>query len=1696
MWKEGAIQRWIGAGDVSRARIAGSSKDRAPRVVAWVLVALAALFAGPVAAQATSVSISGADRPSFSRAGQPLTFHVRLDAGNVADISGLSFTSGSPAGMSAVSCPGWPGLNGSVTCSFTYTTTDQDVAMGQVMALGRWRAIRSGGAAPARSGTTNTFYLAYTPPRAPDAPIVTTVTAGDGTAIVSFAPQFDGGYPIDSYTVTSQPQGITATASGGPITVTGLTNGTTYRFTVAATSTIGASSPSNPSAPVTPKSPQTIAFTNPGTQTFGTMPTVTATASSDLAVTFTSGTTSVCTVTTAGALTFLRAGTCTIRADQAGDTVYDPAPRVSRSFTVDAVAPDAPVMGTATAGDGEATVTFTAPASSGGLPINHYTLTSSPGGITATGNGSPMSITGLTNFTAYTFTVVANTGYGDSDASAASNSVTPSSAPVVASVSVPANGTYAPGEALDFVVNWDQAVTIAGTPQIPLLIGSTTVQANYVSGSGTSATLFRYTVLPGQMDANGITVGALSLNGGSIRNAYAVDAAITLNSVGSTAGVLVGAQNQAPVNTAPSAATVIENGTLAFAGSVSVSDADAGNGLVHVMLVATNGRLTLSGTTGLSFDLGTGTNDTNMAFSGTIADINTALSGLTFRPTTGYFGPASLQITTDDQGNTGFGGPKSVTSNVAITVTPLDTTPPVVSTIDLAGATPTRATSLAYVVTFSEAVTGVNAGVFTLFTTGNAAGTIASVSTNDNVHYTVTVNNVSGDGTLRLSLNNGSGVSDAAGNPATAYNGGPSYTLDNMAPVLDSVSVPAAGQYIAGQTLFFSLHFNENVQVTGSPTLPFTLDASGTRNANYTGGSGTNVLTFAYTVVSGDQDLDGPGLGSAIALNGGTIADLVGNVAPTALNNVGSTSGIVVGLLPQAITAFASNPTAPTFAPNGTFAVAATGGASGLPVVFASTTASVCSVAGNTVTTLAAGTCSLTANQAGNANYSAAAQATLDVTIAAATQAITGFVANPATPTFAPNGTFTVSATPGVSTRPVVFASTTGAICTVSGNTVTMLAAGTCSLTADQAGDANYVAAPQLALDVTIAEATQAIVDFRANPAAPVYSPNGTFALSATKGASSSAVVFASTTSAVCTVSGDTVTMRSAGTCSLTANQAGDGNYSAAPQVVLDVAIAAATQAITGFIANPGAPVFAPNGTFTLAALGGASGNAVVFASTSPAVCTVAGNVVTMKAAGTCALTADQAGSNDYVAAAQVALQVVIGRATPTLSWVGEMNRVIGEAAFDLPDPGSDSRGAFTFASTNTAVATVSGRRVTLVGAGVTTLVATQAPDGNYAQGTVSTTLTVTDRPDPTKDASVSGGLQAQVDASLRFAAAQLTNIQGRLREQRMAGVNRSSNDLTFAMASRSGGAVSMSAEQFTSMDTSYLPQGLALWTAGAITTGGRDADSRGSDSDFRSDGITVGADWRFNDRVVFGVAGGWGWNDTDLDDARSRLDAQQRAVSMYGLWRPSQRWFVDGILGWGDLDFDIRRHSDVANAVATASRNGDQTFGALTAGYEHGGGVGMTLTGYGRLDASRTTLDAYREQGLGIYDLAYGSQTVDNSGASLGVEGSFPILTPRGTAVRPYWMLEYRETLDNRSDVELNYAVLPVDGGYVLGMRGFGDNALTYGGGIDMELARGWKLSLLGRRQHGDGQRPSSTFGLMVSFSPVAGSATVEPTP
>jgi hypothetical protein len=87
--------------------------------------------------------------------------------------------------------------------------------------------------------------------------------------------------------------------------------------------------------------------------------------------------------------------------------------------------PNAPTIGTATGGDTSASVAFTAPANVGGSAISAYSAISTPGAVIASAASSPISVTGLTNGTAYTFAVWAINTYGPSAFSGASNSVTP-----------------------------------------------------------------------------------------------------------------------------------------------------------------------------------------------------------------------------------------------------------------------------------------------------------------------------------------------------------------------------------------------------------------------------------------------------------------------------------------------------------------------------------------------------------------------------------------------------------------------------------------------------------------------------------------------------------------------------------------------------------------------------------------------------------------------------------------------------------------------------------------------------------------------------------------------------------------------------------------------------------------------------------------------------------------------------------------------------------------------------------------------------------------------------------------------------------------------------------------------------------------------------------------------------------------------
>jgi len=100
-------------------------------------------------------------------------------------------------------------------------------------------------------------------------------------------------------------------------------------------------------------------------------------------------------------------------------------PGSGATFSVFVPVPGAPTGVSASAGNAQATVSFSPPAADGGSAITSFTVTSSPGNLTATGNASPITVTGLTNGTAYTFSVTATSAAGTGAVSTYSNSVTP-----------------------------------------------------------------------------------------------------------------------------------------------------------------------------------------------------------------------------------------------------------------------------------------------------------------------------------------------------------------------------------------------------------------------------------------------------------------------------------------------------------------------------------------------------------------------------------------------------------------------------------------------------------------------------------------------------------------------------------------------------------------------------------------------------------------------------------------------------------------------------------------------------------------------------------------------------------------------------------------------------------------------------------------------------------------------------------------------------------------------------------------------------------------------------------------------------------------------------------------------------------------------------------------------------------------------
>ncbi len=372
------------------------------------------------------------------------------------------------------------------------------------------------------------------------------------------------------------------------------------------------------------------------------------------------------------------------------------------------------------------------------------------------------------------------------------------------------------------------------------------------------------------------------------------------------------------------------------------------------------------------------------------------------------------------------------------------------------------------------------------------------------------------------------------------------------------------------------------------------------------------------------------------------------------------------------------------------------------------------------------------------------------------------------------------------------------------------------------------------------------------------------------------------------------------------------------------------------------------------------------------------------------------------------------------------------------------------------------------------------ATDALGFTGTRAYTVTVVDRPDPSRDPEVRGLLDAQADATRRFATTQINNFQQRL--ERLHG------------AARNGGmdnGLSVSYDQYCPEMVGAMPgrrcdrpeagdaggtgfNGMAdqnnarggdssnafgIWTAGTIRSGNHDGRNGSAGVDFETDGLSAGLDYRVNDDFAIGGGVGYGRDDSDIGDNGSRSEGSAYTFAAYASYSPGDVFFFDGLMGYQRLDYDLRRFVTSNGNFVNANREGTQWFGSVSAGADIQKGA-WQFTPYVRADVARARLERYTEQGDPIFALAYNSLEVDTDTGNIGVRIDYRREVNWGL-LSPQFRVEYQHDFKGNGAQTMRYADLATGPFYRADLADFDRSRLMLGLGLLFDLDNDWSFKL-----------------------------------
>lgn len=440
------------------------------------------------------------------------------------------------------------------------------------------------------------------------------------------------------------------------------------------------------------------------------------------------------------------------------------------------------------------------------------------------------------------------------------------------------------GQQLNITVGFNTQVVVdqtLGVPSIPLTIGASTVQATYLSGTGQTALIFRYTIQEGDLDTDGsIGIGDINLNGGYITDVPGTNILLTMPTAAITTTQVDGVR--------PTILTVTPPADNTY------SNVTGNNHLTMLFTVNWSEPVDYSTTAAyLTSDIG-GTSTPLQYASGdqTAALVHRATSLATLNDLDGIAISSPLygtSIIRDQAGNTATDLTFTPPTTTGILV---DTTAPTVVSVvpAIANDTYVALENLDFTVTFSESVTVLRDGTYPRIpitigsTTRYLEPTADTTSVTHTFRYTVVTGDEDTDGvTVGTALTNNGTTAyarDAGQNLVTGTftpDATPLIRVDAVAPTIDSATPTAAKAYVSGETIEISVTFSESVTIVGAPSIDVGFDA-GAGELTTVAGSGTT-HNFSLTLDSTYFDMTGLTGMSAISLNGGTIQDANGNNA-------------------------------------------------------------------------------------------------------------------------------------------------------------------------------------------------------------------------------------------------------------------------------------------------------------------------------------------------------------------------------------------------------------------------------------------------------------------------------------------------------------------------------------------------------------------------------------------------------------------------------------------------------------------------------------------------------------------------------------------------------------------------------------------------------------------------------------------------